>query len=76
MGYTNEQMREVKRKLRGKLDEAVRHIKALMDEGCSFIDRCKPGETCREAQTRIQGVPCSGCANCEAREFLKRLEGG
>ena len=75
-------MRDVKAKLRtevelwkGRTEEAVRLIQYLMDEGCSFMDRRKPGETCREAQTRIQGVPCQGCANCEARDFLTRIAG-
>jgi len=57
------------------LQEALHHIDALIDgEYCSFSDRRKKGETCREAQTRIQGVPCAGCASCEARAFLKRVK--
>ena len=56
------------------LNEAIRHIRGLVDgEFCPLFSNRKKGETCRQAQSRIQGVPCAGCAQCEARDFLARV---
>lgn len=57
------------------LQEACRRLDALIDdEACSFSADRRDGETCRESRTRIQGVPCAGCAQCEGRAFLKRVK--
>jgi hypothetical protein len=54
--------------------DASGHVESLIDdEHCAFGDHRKPGETCRQARTRMQGVTCAGCAECEARDFLKEI---
>jgi hypothetical protein len=56
------------------LQEAIDHIQCLVDgEHCAWGAERKAGETCREFRTRQQGVPCAGCFECEARDFLKKV---
>jgi hypothetical protein len=53
--------------------EARRLMADFIDgEVCNFEYMRREGETCREARTRQQGVPCVGCPQCEARAFLRR----
>ena len=52
-------------------DKLLKHVEDLSrSEVCSFQYMCNEGETCREARTRTQGVPCPGCYVCEARAYL------
>ena len=56
------------------LQEALQIISAFIDgEYCPLHTNRRDGESCRDAFSRIQGVPCRGCNQCEAREFLRRV---
>jgi hypothetical protein len=61
------------------LQEAVKHLKRLTDrEPCSHINgrigTRFESMTCRDYMTQMQGVPHPGCAICQAKEFLDKLE--
>jgi hypothetical protein len=62
-------------KLKEDLREAIRLIRMFVDgEYCTFHYDRKDGETCKEAQSRKQGVPMPGCDQCQARDFLKKMK--
>jgi len=71
---------KTKEQLELELKEATRLVERLVDDHCSFFDLRKGGwvggkyelESCREAMSRMQGVPHPGCPNCEARAFLAK----
>jgi hypothetical protein len=57
------------------LKEAINIIKSFIDgEYCVWASERRRGETCRAFRTRVQGMNCWGCNQCEARSFLKALE--
>ena len=60
--------------IKADLQEAIHHISNLIaGEYCSFDFDRKRWKTCREYKTWQQGKSHPGCFNCEAREFLSRI---
>lgn len=56
------------------IDTALRLIDSLIDgETCHFSWLRHEGESCADARTRQQGVPCVGCDHCRGREFMQRM---
>lgn len=56
------------------LQEALQHISGFIDgEYCHRYAMRKDGESCSDAFSRLQGVSCRGCSQCEARKFLRRV---